>query len=49
MGVHSRQALVLINTTGEATGGEVMAFAAKVQQSVFEKFGISIETEVNIL
>ena len=49
VGVHSRQALVLINTTGEATGGEVMAFAAKVQQSVFEKFGISIETEVNIL
>ena len=49
VGVHSRQALVLINTTGEATGAEVIAFARKVQQKVLEKFGIEIDTEVNIL
>lgn len=49
VGVHSRQALVLINTTGEATGAEVIAFARKVQQRVFERFGIEIDTEVNIL
>lgn len=49
VGVHSRQALVLINTTGDATGAEVMAFARKVQNTVLEKFGIEIDTEVNIL
>ena len=49
VGVHSRQALVLINTTGDATGAEVMAFAQKVQKAVLEKFGIEIDTEVNIL
>ena len=49
VGVHSRQALVLINTTGEATGAEVIAFARKVQSTVLEKFAIQIDTEVNIL
>ena len=49
VGVHSRQALVLINTTGNATGSEVIAFARKVQSAVANKFGIAIDTEVNIL
>lgn len=49
VGVHSRQALVLINTTGEATGSEVIAFAQMVQQRVKEQFGIEIDTEVNIV
>ena len=49
VGIHDRQALVLINTTGEATGSEVIAFARKAQQSVADKFGIAIDTEVNIL
>ena len=49
VGVHARQALVLINTTGEAKGSEVIAFAQMVQQRVAEKFGIAIYTEVNIL
>ena len=46
--VHDRQALVLVNRGG-ATGGEVMALAAKVQQRVYEHFGVKIDTEVNIL
>ena len=48
VGVHERQALVLVNRGG-ATGAEVTAFAARVRQAVLERFGVAIETEVNIL
>ena len=48
VGVHERQALVIVNHGG-ATGGEVIAFAHEVQERVREKFGIEIDTEVNIL
>ena len=47
-GVHKNQALVLVNY-GNATGQEILAVAKKVQEAVFEKFGISIEAEVNII
>ena len=33
---------------GGATGGEVIDFAHTVQMRVHEKFGIEIDTEVNI-
>lgn len=48
VGVHDRQALVLVNHGG-ATGGEVMALARDVQSRVAEKFGVEIEAEVNVL
>ena len=48
VGVHERQALVLVNLGG-ATGGEVIAFAEKVVAAVREKFGIEISPEVNVL
>jgi len=47
-GVHAQQPLVLVNR-GNATGGEIIYLANKIKQSVLEKFGVSIETEVNII
>ncbi len=48
VGVHERQALVLVNYGG-ATGGEVLALAHKVQRAVHTKFGVEIAAEVNVL
>ena len=48
VGVHDRQALVLVNHGG-ATGGEVLHFAEFVCSVVHTKFGVNIVPEVNIL
>jgi UDP-N-acetylmuramate dehydrogenase len=48
VGVHDRQALVLVNHGG-ATGGEVLHFAEFVCSVVKGKFGVEIAPEVNIL
>lgn len=48
VGVHERQALVLVNFGG-ATGSEVIALARHVQGVVHDRFGVEIEPEVNIL
>ena len=47
-GVHARQALVLVNY-GNATGKEVFEIAQKIQQTVKEKYKISLEIEVNVI
>jgi UDP-N-acetylmuramate dehydrogenase len=47
-GVHKNQALVLVNYGG-ATGQEILAVSKTVQDTVFGKFGIHIEAEVNVI
>lgn len=48
VGVHDRQALVLVNHGG-ATGGDVMRLAGYVCQKVKENFGVEISPEVNVI
>ncbi len=47
-GVYDRQALVLVNRGG-ATGVEIARLANAVKKEVFVRFGIRIESEVNIV
>jgi len=47
-GIHKNQALVLVNY-GNATGQEILAVSKDIQQTIFEKFGIHIEAEVNVI
>ena len=48
VGVHDKQALVLVNKGG-ATGEEVVALCRQVQKDVLERFGVEIHPEVNIV
>jgi UDP-N-acetylmuramate dehydrogenase len=47
-GIHKNQALVLVNY-GNATGQEILAVSKDIQQTIFKKFGIHIEAEVNVI
>jgi len=47
-GVHKNQALVLVNY-GNATGQEILNVSKDIQDSIFKKFGIHIEAEVNVI
>lgn len=47
-GIHKNQALVLVNY-GNATGSEILAVSKDIQKTIFEKFGIAIEAEVNVI
>lgn len=47
-GVHKNQALVLVNY-GNATGAEIVNLSKEIQKTIFEKYTIAIEAEVNII
>lgn len=47
-GVHVTQPLVLVNY-GNATGLQVLDLANRIIDSVLQKYGIRLETEVNVL
>jgi len=48
IGVHKHQALVLVNYGG-GDGKKIQALAQEIQSSVYEKFGIHLQPEVNIV
>jgi len=48
VGVHEKQPLVLVNY-GNGDGASIKNLSINIQKSVFEKFGIDLNTEVNFL
>ncbi|PLK44095.1 UDP-N-acetylmuramate dehydrogenase [Emticicia sp. TH156] len=48
VGVHTKQALVLVNYGG-GKGNEIKELSQKIQQSVLEQFGIQLQAEVNFV
>lgn len=47
-GVHKNQALVLVNYS-DATGGNIFDLSTQIIDDVFQKFGVKLEREVNIV
>ena len=47
-GVHSKQALVLVNRGG-ATGADIVNLCNLIRKDVAKEFGIDIQPEVNII
>lgn len=48
IGIHEKQPLVLVNFGG-GNGRDILKLSEDIQESVFKKFGVQLETEVNII
>ena len=48
IGVHAKQALVLVNYGG-GTGEEIKKLSEQIQASVYDKFGVQLQAEVNFI
>jgi UDP-N-acetylmuramate dehydrogenase len=48
VGVHAKQALVLVNYGG-GTGEEIKKLSEQIQASVYDKFGVKLQAEVNFI
>ncbi|MFA6301362.1 MAG: UDP-N-acetylmuramate dehydrogenase [Candidatus Paceibacterota bacterium] len=48
VGIHDKHALVVV-TNGRATGEEVVNFTEQVKKSYFDRYGLKLETEVNLI
>ncbi|WP_100639681.1 UDP-N-acetylmuramate dehydrogenase [Marinobacter salexigens] len=48
VGVHNRQALVLINHSG-GTGADILELASEIRESVQERFGVALEMEPGVV
>ncbi|NLO68865.1 MAG: UDP-N-acetylenolpyruvoylglucosamine reductase, partial [Bacteroidales bacterium] len=48
IGIYPKQALVLVNYGG-ATGEQILSLAERVNESVRQRFGISLDSEVQII
>ncbi len=46
-GVHALQSLVLVNY-GEASGGQLLGLAQRIQADILERFGVALEMEPNL-
>ena len=47
-GCHEQQALVLVNY-GKATGADIFILSTEIMESVYTKFGVRLDREVNII
>lgn len=47
-GVHSKQALVLVNY-GSSQGQQILALSTHIIQTIYSQFGVTLEREVNII
>jgi UDP-N-acetylmuramate dehydrogenase len=48
VGVHQNQALVLVHY-GQGNVNELLELSRMIQNTVFDKFGVKLEPEVNIV
>ena len=47
-GVHTKQALVLVNY-GESKGSDIFQLSSTIIEEIYQRYGITLEREVNIL